>query len=216
MIMSETKNKKILILGAGGHGKVCADCAGLTMRYNEIAFLDDNLKGMQVLGYEVLGSFSDLINFKDYFDEFFIAVGNNILRTSWIQKLYDVKLSPTVLIHPDSTVSNFAVIGAGSIILAGAVVNANAVLKEGVIVNSRAVVEHDCILEKGVHISPGAIIAGESNIGENTWVCLGARVSNNVNIGNNCIIAANSTVLKDLPDNVMAAGTPAKIKKEFV
>lgn len=211
--MSEIKNKKLLVLGAGGHGKVCVDCAAATGDYSHIAFLDDIHKGKKVLGYDVLGGFKELGNYSESFDEYFVAIGNNNTRVRWFGKLVELGLKSAILIHPDSTVSSFADIGLGSVIMAGAVVNANATLRECVIVNSRAVVEHDCLIGKGTHISPGAIIAGNSQVGNSSWICMGAKISNNVKIGNNTTIAANSTVLDDIEDNVMAAGTPAIVKK---
>ena len=87
--MLKVKNKRLLILGAGGHGKVCADCAVAMSGYSDIAFLDDNMEGSQVLGYSVIGGFKDIKKYKEDFDEFFVAVGNNKIRTDWIEKVID-------------------------------------------------------------------------------------------------------------------------------
>jgi sugar O-acyltransferase (sialic acid O-acetyltransferase NeuD family) len=207
------KSKKLFILGAGGHGKVCADCAESMKIYSKIVFLDDNHAGTEVIGHEVIGGFSELNKVVDECDEFFVAIGSNKERMALLEQIENIKAA--TLIHPQSIVSNHVTIGPGTIVAAGAIVNTDVTIKKGVIVNTRAVIEHDCILEDGVHVSPGAVIAGGSLIGKNTWVCIGAKVSNGIRIGSNSIVAADSTVLKDVQDNVMVAGTPAEIKKEL-
>ncbi|MBN2557803.1 MAG: acetyltransferase [Clostridia bacterium] len=213
--MQGKKNKRLLILGAGGHGRVVADCAYETGYYREIAFLDDEMKGKSILGHDVVGGFNDFMEASSGFDELFVAIGKDTLRVEWMERIAGAGYRIAVLVHPGAWVSRHAIIDFGSVVLAGAVVNSNAKLGTGVIINTNAVVEHDCVIGKGVHVSPGAIIAGNAVIGEYTWVCMGAKVSNDIKIGRNSVIAAGAVVTGDVGDYVMVAGIPAGIKKEL-
>lgn len=49
------------------------------------------------------------------------------------------------------------------------------------------------------------------SLGDNVEVCCGAKIIGGIKIGNNVLIGANAVVSKDLPDNCVAAGVPAKI-----
>ena len=52
-------------------------------------------------------------------------------------------------------------------------------------------------------------------IGESAWISIGATLLPGVKVGKGSIVAAGSVVTKDVPDNVMVAGVPAKIIKKF-
>lgn len=119
-----------------------------------------------------------------------------------------------VLQHPHASVSPTASIGAGSHILAGGVVAAAANLGRCVIVNTKASVDHECVLDEGVHIAPGATLCGCVRVGAHSLIGPGAVVLPRVNIGRNVIVGAGSVVTRDLPDNVVAWGNPARIIKE--
>lgn len=93
--------------------------------------------------------------------------------------------------------------------------NANARIAEAVIVNSGAIVEHDCDIGRGVHIAPGTAPAGGVSIGEFSFIGVGSAIKEGIKIGRNCVIGAGSVILNDIPDEVMAAGVPAKIIKKL-
>ena len=205
----------LLILGAGGHGKVVAETALMEKKWGNIAFLDDNEELRDVIGIPVIGRFNDFILFKDKYKYAFVAIGNNKLRMEWIERLSKAGFTIPTIIHPFSYVSEISNIGEGTIIMAGAVVHVNAVIGKGCIINTSSSVDHDCILEDGVHISPGAHIGGSVSIGKYTWVCIGSYIANNIKIGRNVIVAAGAAVIKDVPDNVMVAGVPAILKKKM-
>ena len=93
----------------------------------------------------------------------------------------------------------------------GAVLAARVKLGISVIVNTSASLDHETIVGDGSHIGPGATLAGCVNIGKNCFIGAGAVIGSRVNIGSNTIIGAGSLVLKDIPDNVVAYGSPARI-----
>lgn len=204
----------LLILGAGGHGKVVAEAALMSKKWKNVSFLDDNEGLCNVIGIPVLGRLNDFILFKEEYKYAFVALGNNRLRMEWMERLSKIGFIIPTIIHPFSYVSEKSSIGNGTIIMAGAVVNVGTIIGRGCIINTSSSVDHDCIIEDGVHISPGAHIGGSVSIGEYTWICIGSCVANNIKIGKNVIVAAGAVVIRNVPDNVMVAGVPAIIKKE--
>jgi sugar O-acyltransferase (sialic acid O-acetyltransferase NeuD family) len=151
---------------------------------------------------------------KEY-DELIVAIGNNKARLK-ITFEYEAKgIKFATIIHPKATVSDSAIIGAGTVVFANAIINPSAKIGKACIINTGAIIEHDCVLGNAVHISPNAAMGGTVCIGEQTWVCVGSSIANNIKIGDNCVIGAGSVVIKDVPNNVLAAGVPSKIMKNY-
>jgi sugar O-acyltransferase (sialic acid O-acetyltransferase NeuD family) len=214
-LIGGSEMSKLLILGAGGHGKVIADIALMSGRWKQIAFLDDREELEEVIGIPVIGRLNDYMSFIEEFQHAFVAIGNNKLRIEWIDRLSKAGFNTPAIIHPFSFVSKTSNIGEGTVVMVGAVINANTNIGRGCIINTSSSIDHDCTLEDGVHISPGAHIGGTVNIGKCAWVCIGSSVVNNITIGKNAIIAAGAVVTKNIPDNVMVAGVPAIFKKNM-
>lgn len=208
-----TRDASLLILGAGGHGRVIAETAQRAGLYKRIAFLDDS-GASECGGFAILGCFNEYTRFADRFADATVALGDNMMRLSWLRRLEEAGYRLPVLIHPSAVVGRGAVIGKGSVVLSGAVVVTGAALGIGCIVNTLAGVDHDCRLGDGVHICPGAHLAGSVQIGELTTVYTGASAANNVKIGARSRVAAGAAVVHDLPCNVLAAGIPAVVKKQ--
>jgi sugar O-acyltransferase (sialic acid O-acetyltransferase NeuD family) len=206
--------RNLLILGAGGHGRVVADAAGESKDWSDIAFLDDGYgHGEYSLPWSVIGKFADFSSVRKHYTDAVVAIGNNELRLSLIDNLMSDSrpyVVPTI-VHPKATVSRFATLGEGTVVLAGSVINAGATVGRGCIVNTSSVVEHDCVLEDGVHVSPGACIAGQVHIGKGTWIGLGSRVRERLRIGSGVVIGAGSVVVEDVDDSITVVGIPARI-----
>ncbi|MGN7482848.1 acetyltransferase [Priestia megaterium] len=204
---------KLLILGAGGHGKVVSEIAQLMKQWEEIAFLDDREDISEVLGIPIVGKLADLSALRSEYEYAFVAIGSNTARLKWTEKLshHDFKI-PT-LIHPSSTVSAKSFIEEGTVIMAGAVINPDTKIGRSCIINTASTIDHDCVLQEGVHTSPGVHLGGTVKVGKRTWICIGATIINNINIGCDSVIAAGAVVTKDVLSNVLVAGVPAVIKE---
>ena len=198
-------NKKLIILGAGGHGRVVAEMAE-QLGYS-VSFLDDT----QSADDKVIGKISD---FKKYIDgySFFVAIGNNELRKALLTELGESGVEIATLIHPRSAVSENATIEKGTVVMAGAVVNSGSRIGEGCILNTCSSVDHDCNISDFTHISVGAHLAGNVRIGKESFVCAGATVINNISICEKCIIGAGAVVIKDITESGTYIGVPA-VKK---
>ncbi|HGM1636335.1 TPA: NeuD/PglB/VioB family sugar acetyltransferase [Neisseria gonorrhoeae] len=203
-------NRKLAVIGAGGHGKVVAELAAALGTYGEIVFLDDRTQG-SVNGFPVIGTTLLLENSlsPEQFD-ITVAVGNNRIRRQITEKAAALGFKLPVLIHPDATVSPSAIIGQGSVVMAKAVVQAGSVLKDGVIVNTAATVDHDCLLDAFVHISPGAHLSGNTRIGEESRIGTGACSRQQTTVGSGVTAGAGAVIVCDIPDGMTVAGNPAK------
>jgi sugar O-acyltransferase (sialic acid O-acetyltransferase NeuD family) len=202
--------RRLLILGAGGHGKVAADCAAAQGRWTEIAFYDDRWPALQACAlWPVVGAGEDLPR-SSANAEAFVAIGDGGPRLAWIARLRQANVALATIVHPRATVSSGASVGPASLIVAGAVVNIGAVIGEGVIVNTGATVDHDCAIGAGSHICPGAHLAGNVQVGAGAWIGVGAAVRQGVRIGARATIGAGAAVVGDIADGVTAMGVPAK------
>ena len=193
--------KHLVVIGAGGHGKVVADIARM-VGYLEVTFLDDS--GCPAAEGRVL----DYVRYLGTAD-FIVAIGNSAVRQKITEELSNGGAHLVSLVHPRAAVSDSAKIGRGTVVMAGAVINADAVIGDGVIVNTCASVDHDCCVSDYVHIAVGAHICGTVTIGIHTWIGAGATVINNVNICGSCMIGAGAVVVKDIKKSGTYMGVPA-------
>lgn len=201
-------NKKVVIIGASGHGKVIAD---IIIKSGDRAegFLDD-AEGLpeRILGIPVLGKVGDFSNYADC--SFVIAIGSAKIREK-IAGMLDGKVSWYTAIHPAAVLSSLGVeIGEGTVVMANAVVNSGARIGRHCIVNTAAVVEHDNVLDDFVHISPNAALAGTVTVGKRTHIGVGACVRNNLSICADCVVGAGGVVVKDIKAPGTYMGVPAK------
>lgn len=200
---------RLLIIGAGGHGKVVADIALKMDRWDYIAFLDDNDDIKTSMGLEVIGKSADMFRYiKDY--DIFVAIGNNETRKVIQEKLEVEGASIPVLIHPDAIIGEKVEINAGTVVMAGVVVNCCTIIGKGCIINTGTTIDHDNVIEDYVHISPGVHTAGAVRIGKGTWLGIGSIVSNNITITSGCTIGAGAVVVKDIDKSGNYVGVPAR------
>ncbi len=195
---------KLIIIGAGGHGKVVADIA-VKNGYSNICFIDDEAKG-SLFGYPIIGTTEILKSFNDGKTDFIIAIGNNAVRERIAEKF---EVNWITLVHPSAQISIGAEISAGTVVMAGAVVNADAKVGKHCIINSTAVVEHDNIIEDYVHISPGAKLGGTVQVGKCSHIGIGATVRNNIVICKNTVVGAGAVVVKNIEEGTFV-GVPAR------
>lgn len=201
--------KKLIIIGAQGHGRVVADAARLC-GYGQIVFLDDDGSLTGCGKYPVLGKSSKV---KEISGDVIVAIGNAAARQR-IQEGMD-KSRLATLVHPDAVVGEDVEIGAGTVVMAGAVINSGTVIGAGCIINTSSSVDHDCKIGSYVHISVGSHIAGSVEIGSMAWIGAGATISNNVTVCGGCMIGAGAVVVKDIKTAGTYIGVPARNSINF-
>jgi UDP-N-acetylbacillosamine N-acetyltransferase len=206
---------KIIFLGAGGIAIVAAEIArsrGLEI----VGFLDDRSEkhGTSFCGAPVLGNFDMLPALRQDVRQAVVAFGSCHGRIKIAQRVLSHGFSLPNLIHSSAVVSPNATIGQGAIIMPGTVVNSGVRIGCNIILNTAASIDHECSIGDGVHIAPGVRLSGLVTVGNATWIGIGSIVRESVHIGNNVLIGAGSLVLRDIPDDVVAYGSPAKIIRE--
>lgn len=155
--------KSLLILGAGGHGRVVAETA-MEMKnengenkYEKIDYLDDQSE-------IAIGKLSDLETIGCHYDEVFCGIGNNQMRESLMGKAEDMGYTIPVLIHPRAYVSPTATIGSGTIVEAGALVNVNTVIGKESIISIGAIIDHDVTIGEFAHVNAGTVCKAGSRV----------------------------------------------------
>lgn len=201
--------KKLLIIGASGHGKVVADIAMKMDKWEKIAFLDDNNNIGNTMGIKIIGN-TDLA-FKYLHEcDIFVGIGNNDIRQMFQEKLEAAGASIPVLIHPKAIIGENVQIGKGSVIMAGVVINCCTRIGKGCIINTGSTIDHDNFIDDFVHISPGVHLAGTVKVGKKSWIGIGSSVINNIFITDECLIGAGAVVVNNLMNSGTYIGIPAK------
>lgn len=199
---------KLLIIGASGHGRVVSDVALKMNKWQNIAFLDDGIINVSH-GLEVIGKSIEAQYYIENYD-IFVAIGNNVVREKFIERLEASNASIPVLVHPSAIIGTRVDIELGTVVMANAVVNSFTRIGKGCIINTAATIDHDNVIHDYVHISPGANLAGTVEIGSRTWIGVGSAVSNNVNIISGCKVGAGTVVVKDITEKGTYVGVPAR------
>lgn len=204
------RKPEIIIIGAGGHARVCIDVieqhgkfkiAGLVGEMNEIH--------LQHFGYSVIATDNDMQKLVKEYKYAFIAVGqinspNN--RIQHYQKSIELGFQLPIIISPSAIVSRYATIGAGTIIMNGAILNAGVKVGVNSIINTRALLEHDVSVDDHCHISTGSILNGDVTIGSESFIGSGAVIKQGVSIGKNTLIGMGLSVRHDQADNTRFVG----------
>lgn len=212
--MSSAMPNKLIIVGAGGHGRVVADIAESLGTYKEIRFLDDNAgnKSAGLGPYPIVGGIGAANDYRGW--SFFVAIGDSGTRKGMTNDLKKQSFELATLIHPSAVVSAYASIGEGSVVMPGAVVAPGAVVGDGCIVNTCASLDHDSVLSDWSHIAVGAHVAGNVRIGSGVWVGAGATIINDIEVCSNCMIGAGCVVVRDVELPGTYLGVPARCHSE--
>ncbi len=194
--------KKLAIIGAGGHGKVVGEIA-LLCKFENVDFFDDKVNEIKEFPFSIIGSFDYLNSCLKNYDAFFVAIGDNNKRYDKLDWLKKKNLNIINLIHPKSTVSKFTSFGKGTCIMANAVINPGTQIKDGVIINTSASVDHDCLIDDFSHISPNCSLSGNVSIGKFSHLGTGTSVHPGIKIGSNVRTGVGSKVFNNLSDNTI-------------
>lgn len=203
---------RCVIIGAGGHAEVVLDILRHDRNIEVVGFIDNSPAAKTVDGLPILGGNSILPELmKKGVRHAIIAIGENFVRKKYSDCARGVGMKLINAVHPHSIVAPTALLGSGVVIAAGAVICSYAKIGDSAIVNTGSIIEHHVEIGHNSHVGPGVRIAGRTKIGDCSFVGIGATIIDNIKIGDNTVIGAGAVVTKDLPDDIVAVGIPAKI-----
>jgi sugar O-acyltransferase (sialic acid O-acetyltransferase NeuD family) len=191
--------KKILLIGCGGHTKVCAEVIKGTGKFNISGVICNDKKG--IFNIPQLGSDKDLKRLKKKFNYAFITIGqikNHKIRKNIYKNLKSLKYNIPKIISKNAITSNSAKIGNGTIVMNNAVIHQDVNIGNNCIINTGAIIEHDVRIGDNSHISTGAIINGSVKIGNNVFIGSGSIIVNDIQIKSNSFIKAGSLIKKSI------------------
>lgn len=200
--------QKVIVIGAGGHGKVVADIV-LESGDELIGFLDGVTPQGEYMGFPILGRDTDCEKFcADCL--FVVAVGNPTDKEKLVEKI-GAKIKYYTAIHPAAVISPLGTeIGAGTVVAANAVINPGCRIGKHAIINTASSVDHDSVIGDFSHVAPGAHLAGGVSVGRRVWIGVGAVVKDHIRIGDDVTLGAGAAAVKPLPDKGIYVGVPAK------
>ena len=195
---------EIILIGAGGHARSCIDVIESTGVFQIAGLVEkaDNQKA-ENLGYPIIGTDDNLPGLRKKYKNALITVGqiqSTGTRVMIFKVLSDLHFHLPVIVSPRAHVSPHSRVGAGTIIMHDAIINANAVIGNNCIINNKALIEHDAIIGNHCHIATGAIVNGEVNIGSESFIGSGAITKQSISIGEKCVIGAGAVIKTDIED----------------
>lgn len=211
MSKNQSSTKDVAIIAYSGHAYVV--CSVLESMGRSVKFYTDlqekgnNPFNLQYLGREDDESTLDILCNLDYF----VCIGNNRVRAKVSNQVANsFTKEPIHAIHTRSVIHDSVLIKNGVLVCANVTINPLSIIEDGVICNTGCIIEHENKIGKYAHIGPGAILCGNVDVGEYSFIGAGAVVRQGLKIGANVTIGAGAVVTKNVPDNQVWVGVPAK------
>ena len=178
-------------------------------------FADDNvgLRGSTTLGLPVLGGLDWLYSIPSETYTIALAVGDNYARMAVAQSLISHHIELATICSPSAVIAPSARIGRGTVIMPRVVLNPDAVVGEGAILNTGAIVEHDVAIGHYAHVSPNAVLGGGAMVGDLAHIAISATVLPFIRVGSRSVLGAGSVAVRDIPEGVVAFGSPARVQR---
>ena len=205
-VTSRVKESGILMLGAGGHAKMCTDLLRQIDAFDLSGIVtNDDAPDAFPAGIPVIGNDDDLEHLFDAgYRNAVIGIGavrSPRLRQQLFDRLKAIGFHVPALIHPKAVVEPSAFLGEGVQVMAGAIVGSCARVSENCIVNSGSIVSHDCFLDSNAHITPGAILGGGVSVGKNSVIGMGSSIYMGVRVGNDSVVHNGLHIFRHIEDN---------------
>tara|TARA_Y100000739_G_C20562190_1_gene443533 strand:- start:381 stop:1016 length:636 start_codon:yes stop_codon:yes gene_type:complete len=210
----------MLIVGAKGFAKEVLQVLSQNDYKKDIALYDDinsDIFGDIFGKYQILKSSAEA---KAFFlkngPEFTIGLGNSRLRAQIYKQFTNIGGDFTSTISNNSEIGHYDTkIDSGCNILSGVKISNSVFIGRGCIIYYNSIITHDCVINDFVEISPSVTVLGRVEISDYSHIGANATILPDIKIGKNSIIGAGSVVTKDVPDNVIVVGSPAKIIKSI-
>ncbi len=206
----------MLLVGLGGHAREIVDVLGYE-KWPDFVFYEEFHSGGDRLWTQKIKTISDTEEVLQYFahdPQFVLAVGKPNLREKFFNKFKEIGGVPVSVIADSAQLSkNNLILGQGLNIMHRAFLSANVNIGRGALINTGANIHHDVVIGEFAEISPNTVLTGFSSVGSRSSIGAGTVILPGIKVGSNSIIGAGSVVTRNIPDNVTAVGSPAKVIK---
>lgn len=200
----------LILIGAGGHAHSCIDVIEQHGQYQIVGLVGlPEEMNTKHLGYTVIARDDDLPELAKTYQYALITVGHvrsPHSRMRLYQRATEIGFQFPDIVSPTAHLSCHATIGAGTIVMHGAIINAGARIGNNCIINTRALIEHDAIVEDHCHISTGAILNGDVTLGAGSFVGSGSIIKESILIGKGCLVGMGLSVRKNMEDQTQFVG----------
>ena len=208
---------KVVIIGAGGHGRVVLDILRNNHQFDIVGFIDSNTAAHHrtVDGIEIIGDLSLIPRFTNMgIGGAIVAIGDNHIRNNYAQTVENAGVNLVNAIHPSANIADNANIGKNVVIAAGASICTHVTIEDSTIFNTGCIIDHESIIQKAAHICPGVKLAGHVHVKPSAFVGIGATIVQGVTIGQSAVVGAGAVVLHDVPAYSTVVGVPAYLVKQ--
>lgn len=204
----------MLIIGAKGHAKEVLEII-MQKEHDTIAFYDDVTpevdKDPFFNNYKILRNSYEMAQwFSHKSPEFLLGVGGIKAR----HFLWEIAIKnggrPVSIEAPNASIASDLSAKEGLNVMQMAFISNCVQIGKSVLINARANIHHDVTISDFCEIGPGALILGRCQIGTHTFIGAGATILPDVVIGNYCTVGAGSVVTRNIENNVVVKGNPAK------
>jgi UDP-perosamine 4-acetyltransferase len=203
--------RRTVMIGGSGHALVCADLLADDNSVLLEGYVSADTQPSQ-LTVPRLGDDSALDGLLGAgVTHAFVGVGDNAVRRTIIERLRSLGFQLVNAVSNRAVIAPSVVLADGVAVMAGSVINAGAQIGSGAIINTGATVDHDCVIGAYCHLAPGVHLAGWVSLGEGAMMGIGSAAIPRMTVGEWAMIGAGATVVRPIPENATAVGTPARV-----
>ena len=211
---NESKRRRCLIVGCGGHGRVVLDIVRRSGAFDPVGFFDSNpaMHGRRIDGLKVLGHPDELSDTRTECaaDCAIVAIGDNGVRRAFADQLSTAGFELVNAIHPSANLAGNVSLGRNTVVAAGVLVCAHCQIGDSVILNTGCIVDHETLVGTATHVCPGARIAGRVIIESGAFIGIGATVIQSIRVGYEAVVGAGAVVISDVAPMSTVVGVPAR------
>ena len=205
--------KRLAIYGCGGAGRETKEIAEIMNIWDEIVFIDDAFSNDIFKNVRRMNYREFLSEYSPNDTEISISLGEPAIKKKLYYIIKEDGYRLANIIHPTAVISPSSRMGSGVILKPNSLVSADSIIGENVSVEENGIIGHDSVVGDHCQISANVVVAGGCTIGEATYIGLGVPIKQGTIIGSNSVIGMGSVVIRDIPDNVIAIGNPARPMK---